>query len=286
MIYLLYFDLHCDTPFECYTKNQQLYVNQLSISGEQGSIFQEWTQVFAIWIKDDCENPFLLYKKILGDFKLKLKAAPKNLKPLFAVEGGAVLEKDADRLYILKNDGIRLLTPTWNGENCIAGGVDSNKGLTDFGKTVIKKINQLKIGCDLSHIGEKSFFDIIDYADFPLATHSNCKKICNHKRNLTDTQIRLICDRGGIIGLCFYPTFLGGDVFQKIYENIFHLADMGFEDNISIGSDFDGAEMDKKLDKLSKIPDLYAFLKAKGLKDSLLYKIFYENANNYIAKLQ
>lgn len=146
-------------------------------------------------------------------------------------------------------------------------------------------MNNLKIGCDLSHINEKSFYSAIEYAAFPLATHSNSKKICNHKRNLTDEQIKLICEKGGIIGFCFYPKFLGGDVFEKLYENIFHIADMGFENHIAIGSDFDGAEMDKKLGKIEKVPDLYTFLKAKGLSDSLLHKIFYENANNYIAKL-
>ncbi len=286
MICLFYFDLHCDTPYECYTKNQQFYVNQLGISGKQGSVFEKWTQVFAIWIKDDSENPFLLYKNILGDFKLKLKKAPENLNPLFAVEGGRVIENDADRLYILKDDGIRLLTLTWNGENNIAGGIDTDKGLTDFGKAVINKMNTLKIGCDMSHLNEKSFYKAIEYAEFPLATHSASKKICNHKRNLTDEQIHIICEKGGIIGLCFYPEFLGGDAFEKIYENIFHIASMGFENSIAIGSDFDGAKMDKRLDKIGKIPNLYTFLKAKGLNDSLLHKIFYKNANNYIAKLE
>ena len=222
----------------------------------------------------------------MGDFKLKLKTAPKNLNPIFAVEGGAVLENDSERLFILKEDGIKFLTLTWNGENSIAGGVDSDKELTGFGKNTIKTMNRLKIGCDLSHINQKSFLGAIEYAEFPLATHSNSKKICNHKRNLTDEQIKLICEKGSIIGLCFYPEFLGEDVFEKIYENIFHISDMGFENHIAIGSDFDGAKMDYKLEKLEKIPDLYAFLKIKGLDNGLLYKIFYENANNYIAKFK
>lgn len=286
MINLNYFDLHCDTSYECYTKNQKFYVNELSVSGEQGEIFDNWTQTFAVWIKDNAENPFLLYKNILSDFKSKLENKPQNLKPILSVEGGAVIEEDFDRIYILKDDGIRFLTLTWNGENGIAGGVDSDKGLTDFGKEAINKMNRLKIGCDLSHINEKSFSGAIEYAEFPLATHSNSKKICNHKRNLTDEQIKLICEKGGIIGICFYPQFLGGDVFEKLYENIFHIADMGLENHIAIGSDFDGAEMDKRLNKIEKIADLYAFLKKKGLNNTLLDKILYENANNYIAKLE
>lgn len=281
-----FFDLHCDTPYECYTKNQEFYVNCLAVSGKKGTVFNNWKQTFAIWIKDETENPFLLYKNILCDFKLKVQKRPHNLTPLFAVEGGAVLENDADRLFILKTDGIKLLTLTWNGENNIAGGTKTDKGLTDFGKTVIDKMNRIEIGCDLSHLNDKSFFDVIEYADFPLATHSNCRKLCNHPRNLTDEQIKLICEKGGIIGLCFYPEFLGGDTFQKIYENIYHICDMGFENNIAIGSDFDGAEMDRRLSNISKIPHLCRFLKQKGLDSDLLNKIFFQNANNYIAKLK
>ena len=280
-----YFDLHCDTPYECYTKNQEFYVNQLAVSGKMGEGFDEWAQTFAVWIKDDIKNPFLLYKNILKDFKLKLLGKPQNLKAVFAVEGGAVLENDSDRIFELKADGIKFLTLTWNGENNIAGGVHTDKGLTDFGKSVIEKMNRIKIGCDVSHLNKKSFFAAVEKADFPLATHSNSENICSHPRNLSDEQIKLLCEKGGIMGLCFYPDFLGQSVMQKIYENIYHIADMGYQDNIAVGSDFDGGKMDKSLDNISKVPDLYFFSVKKGLDKSLLNKIFYENANNYIAKL-
>ena len=220
-----------------------------------------------------------------SDFKVKIQDKPLNLTPLFSVEGGAVLENDSDRLFILKEDNIRFLTLTWNGENKIAGGVNSNKGLTDFGREVIGKMNRLKIGCDLSHLNKKSFYSVLEYAKFPLATHSNCGEICDHPRNLNIEQIKLLCEKKGIIGLCFYPLFLGGDVYQKIYENVFFLCDKGYENHIAIGSDFDGAKMDKKLDSISKITFLYDFLEQKGIKKDLLNKIFYENAYNYIANL-
>jgi len=280
-----FFDLHCDTPFECYKKNQEFYVNRLAVSAKHSACFENWSQVFAVWIKDDTENPFFLYKNILSDFKNKLSGIPHNLTPYFAVEGGVVLEKDAERLFILKQDGIKLLTLTWNGENAIAGGVNSDKGLTSFGETVINTMNRLKIGCDLSHTNEKSFYSAIEKAEYPLATHSNCYALCDHKRNLKDEQIKLIAQKGGIIGLCFYPEFLKGNTIDSLYKNIFHLCDMGLENHIAIGSDFDGAKMDKCLDKTSKVPDFYAFLKQKGFSETLLYKIFYKNAYKFIANL-
>ena len=281
-----FFDLHCDTPYECYTKNQEFYVNRLGISGEGGKDFNNWYQTFAFWIKDGLENPFDFYKKMYSDFKTKLKNKPNNLTPLFSVEGGDLIENDSDRLFVLKEDNIRFLTLTWNGENKIAGGVNSDKGLTDFGKEVIDKMNFLKIGCDLSHLNKKSFYSALEYAEFPLATHSNCSEICRHPRNLNTEQIKLLCEKKGIIGLCFYPLFLGGDVFEKIYENICFLCDKGYENHIAIGSDFDGAKMDERLDNISKIPFLYEFLEQKGIKRDVLNKIFYENAYNYIANLK
>ena len=146
-------------------------------------------------------------------------------------------------------------------------------------------MNTLKIGCDLSHINEKSFYSAIEIADFPLATHSNCRTLLDHPRNLTDEQIKLIAEKGGIIGLCYYPAFLGGKPFDALYKNICHLLEMGLENNIALGSDFDGALMDETLSSPLDIPCFYEFLSRNGLENKLLDKIFFQNANNYIAKL-
>ena len=205
--------------------------------------------------------------------------------PFFSVEGGAVLGDDIERLQILKQDEIKLLTLTWNGENALAGGLKSQKGLTKLGKKVIERMNSFKIGCDLSHLNRKSFYYAVEYAEFPLASHSNCFNLCDNIRNLDDEQIDLICEKNGVIGLCFYPEFLGKNVFEKIYENIFYLLDKGYENNISIGSDFDGGAMSPQLNSVQKVPVLYGFLKQRGLNEALLDKIFYINAYNFIAKL-
>lgn len=280
-----FFDLHCDTPFECFTKSQKFYVNRLAVSGKKGETFNNWCQTFAFWIRDDLASPFEKYKETYADFALKLAEKPRNLTPYFAVEGGALLENDADRIFKLKSDGIIFLTLTWNGENNLAGGVKSDKTLTDFGKKAIKNLNRCKIGCDLSHLNQKSFFKAAEISDFPLATHSNCRSLCDNPRNLSDEQIKILHQKGGIMGLCFYPEFLGDDVFESIYRNIFYLCEKGYEDIIAIGSDFDGARMSPKLDNISKVKDLYSFLEGKGFKSELLHSIFYLNAYNFVAKL-
>ncbi len=275
-----YFDLHCDTPYECYFKKQDFFKNNLAVSGVKGAAFENWKQVFAVWIRDDQDSPYTLYKAILKDFKEKIKSKPDNLTPYFSVEGGAVIEDNIDRLYELKRDGICALTLTWNGENRIAGGSKTDKVLTDFGKRVIKELNSLNMQCDLSHLNEQSFYSAVELADFPIATHSNCKSAFDCPRNLSDNQLKLIAEKGGLVGLCFYPEFLGGDVFEKLYENIYHLLELGMENNIALGSDFDGADMAEGLCDITKIPFLYEKLKEKGINETVLDKIFYKNAEN------
>ena len=203
-----FFDLHCDTAYEMYLKNEGFLNNNLAVSARLGECFRNWSQTFAIWIEETKENPFSFYKNAISHLKNSIYG---KVKPIFAVEGGSVIENDIDRLYELQYDGIKFLTLTWNGENLIAGGAKSDKDLTDFGKSVIKEMNKIGMAVDVSHLNDKSFYSAIEKADKILATHSNCRSICNHKRNLTDEQIKLLVQKNGIIGLNFYPEFLGGN---------------------------------------------------------------------------
>ncbi len=282
--YVNYFDLHCDTASEIYNKKTDFFEGSLAVNFNKIP-FDEWCQTFAFFIKDDRENPFSLYKNMLSYFTDKMKISLQPFEYILAVEGGAVLQEDCDRLYILKNDRIKFLSLAWNGETALAGGAYSEKGLTKLGEKAVALMNKLKIACDLSHLNEKSFYKAVELSSYPLATHSNCYNICCHKRNLKEEQIKAVSEKKGIIGLCFYPQFLGCDVLEGIYKNIFYLLDKGYEDIIAIGSDFDGGEMDKKLDNIAKVPILYRYLEDKGIENRLLSKIFYENAEKFVAKL-
>ena len=280
-----FFDLHCDTALECYKRNCGFSENDLAISGSGAVAFDNWYQCFAVFINDGTKEPFELYKSVLYDFKRKLNPPP-NLHPFYTVEGGLVIENDIKRLKTLKEDGVKAVTLTWNGENQIAHGVNSFGGLKSFGKDVIREMNALRIACDLSHLNEESFFDCLELGDAVFASHSCCKSVFEHKRNLSNTQLKLIAQKGGVVGICFYPAFLGGDnVFQKIYENICQMLNLGLENNISIGSDFDGCVMADSLCKITQIPDLYCFLEGKGLDKAVLDKIFFKNALNFFSKL-
>lgn len=280
-----FFDLHCDTPYACFEKNQEFLNNTLAVSGRKGKVFEIWKQCYAVWIKDEQENAFSLYRSIIDDFKRKIRYCPDNHTPIFTLEGGSVLEDKLERLETLKNDGIRAITLTWNGENLLAGGVDSQKTLTDLGVAAIKEMNRLKIACDLSHINKTGFFEALEYAKYPLITHTCMNSIVAHKRNITEIQARQVAERGGIIGICFYPEFVGYDVFEGVYRNIYYLCELGLENSISIGSDFDGCQMSFCLDSIEKVPNLFDYLYNRGINDKTLNKIFYDNAEKFFSCL-
>ncbi len=280
-----FFDLHCDTAYKCYRDNLQFTDDALAVAPQKAISFEEWYQCFAIFIKDGTNNPFEYYKKSLENFKNQLKNKPKNLTPIFTVEGGLLIEDDLSRVETMYNDGIRVLTLTWNGENQIAGGVDSDVGLKKFGIDVINELNKFNIMTDLSHLNKKSFYDAIEISNTPIVTHSCLEYVHNHRRNIDDDQLKLLVQKGGIFGLCFYPVFLGeGNVFENIYKNVFRILDLGYEDYFSIGSDFDGADMDNELNDISAVPILYEYLKSQNINENILNKIFFENAYNFFKK--
>lgn len=281
-----YFDLHCDTATVSFEKSLSFDSNMLSVNSKVGKSFTDYKQCFAIFINENKKCPFEFYKNCIYNFKNKLKNKQVNLTPIFTVEGGIVIEDDISRVYTLYNDGIKTVSLTWNGETTLAGGVNTESPLKPFGIDFLKELNSLNIACDLSHLNTKSFYGAIEYADNVIATHSNCFSVCPHKRNLTDEQLLLIKEKQGIVGLCVYPLFLGGnDVFEDFYKHLYHILDLGLENNVSIGSDFDGADMDKKLSSPDDMECLYKFLNNKGIEISILNRLFYENADNFFLKL-
>lgn len=272
-----YFDLHCDTASVCFKKYILPDDNSLAASVSKGQIFDDWCQCYAIFIDDNSDEPRSDYHNILGDFKRKT-AALKMPRFILTLENASAIDslEFVDRISA---DGIRAVTLTWNGENALAGGAYADVGLKPFGRQVISALNKKKIAVDLSHLNRKSFYKAGEAADTVFASHSCCDKTHNHPRNLTDEQLLYIARRGGVIGVCFYPEFLGTKYsFEGVWRHINHLLNIGLENSISIGSDFDGADMSKMLDGVDKIPDLCRFLLKRGIGANLLEKIFFDNA--------
>jgi len=298
------FDLHCDTLYECYKNGYNLTNENLAVSIRNLQDFGQHCQVFAIWLNDNLKNPYELYLEILNDsifnFQLNSKyialckhksevqnTLKQNKSVAFlSVEGGTLIESEPARVEWINNDGVKIITLTWNKSNRLAGGANSHGNLTKLGKDVIKRMNHLNMAVDLSHLNMKSFYSCIDIADNCLATHSNCSSVFNHKRNLTDEQLKMIKDKNGIVGICFYPEFLGrGNVFEKIYSNVSHMLDLRLENCLSLGSDFDGANMSPLLKNPTDLVSLYEFLWDKGIDSLTLENLFYNNAYKFYDKL-
>ena len=169
--------------------------------------------------------------------------AKTNVKAFLSIEGGEAISSlaDLERLYEL---GVRMIAPTWNFRNHIACGVmeSEDTGLTPFGRELIREMNRLGIIIDVSHLSQKSFWDICDISQKPVcASHSNSRSVKNHPRNLTDEQFVKIKEMGGVVGINFYPPFLGDDISDAT-RHIERFLSLGGEDNIGLGSDFDGVD--------------------------------------------
>lgn len=160
---------------------------------------------------------------------------------LTGVEGGHMIEDNLDYLDSIYNRGARYMTLTWNNSTSWASSAADEtsgklpygtKGLTDFGKLVVKKMNTLGMMVDISHVGEQTFYDVINVSNKPvIASHSSVYSLCPHSRNLTDKQIRAIGKNGGVIFINFYSGFIDSTYMRR--KNSFLQNHKGEADSLS-----------------------------------------------------
>lgn len=295
------FDLHCDTLYRTFTENKSIITNDCEISVQRADIFDNWIECMAVWIPDEvrgkaaeklvenCYNH--LQKEIaesegsvaqtdcIGDIKTK-----KNI--ILTIEGGAALNGKLENISKYRRMGVRAMTLTWNGRCEIGGGanVETSSGLTDFGRAVIPEMEKQGIVVDVSHASDKLFYDVAEIAKRPfVATHSNSRAVCAHRRNLTDEQFEIIIKSGGIVGLNFHKYFLSEDNQSvcDIIKHAEHFLSIGGEDALSIGSDFDGGELPDDMKSISDIEKVRDEFLRLNYNEELVNKIFYENAHNF-----
>lgn len=302
-----FFDLHCDTLYRCLEEDASLCRNNFHISLQKGNAFENWGQCFAAWIPDELRgsDAVSLVDRAIAKFEAELEAnkhfmqkctSAKNLKDaekarkcasILALEGGAALDGKISELYKVATRGVKIITLTWNG-HCELGdgcGVLNPLGITAFGKEAVKKMQELGVFVDVSHASDKLFYDVVNVSQKPIiATHSNSRAVCGHKRNLTDEQFRLIKDSGGIVGINFCKDFLnerGAAGFDDILAHVEHFLQLGGEHTICMGSDFDGADMPSGISGIESIGSLRDYFAQKGYGDDILEDIFYNNAHRF-----
>mgnify|MGYP005856011639 CR=1 FL=1 len=203
----------------------------------------------------------------------------KKIAALLSVEGGEALEGSIHVLRMLYRLGVRSLTLTWNGRNELGDGVgvQEGAGLTQFGKKVVREMNSLNMIIDVSHLAEKGFWDVLKISQAPvIASHSNCRAICGHPRNLNDAQIRALAEKGGVMGITYVPAFLGGNnpSVKEVLDHIEHAVNVGGIECVGLGSDFDGTdELPDGLEDCSRIEAITAGLIDRGYDKCAINKI-------------
>ena len=166
---------------------------------------------------------------------------------MLGIENGYAIGKDIRNVERFRNRGVVYMTLCHNGNNDICGSARYNyacEGVSEFGAQVIREMNRVGMMVDLSHAGEQSFYDTLAISQAPVVcSHSSCKALCDHPRNLTDEQLKAIARQGGVVQVCLYGGFLRKEGTATICDAIEHLNHMvnliGIE-HVGIGTDFDG----------------------------------------------
>ncbi|MDD2401105.1 MAG: dipeptidase [Clostridia bacterium] len=229
-------------------------------------------------------------KDDLNNLITKRKQGQQLIGVLLSIEGGEALEGKLSSLRVLYKLGIRSLTLTWNQRNQIADGVwetGTTGGITTFGKKVVEEMNTLGMIIDVSHISEAGYWDVLSMSKMPvIATHSCCRSLHDHRRNLSDEQLCALGKNGGLVGINFYPDFLGESkiTINNVIEHIEHASIIAGVNNVGLGSDFDG--IDKTpigLENATKYPVLHEKMLQRGWKEEDVQKIM---GGNYIRVLK
>lgn len=229
-----------------------------------------------------------------------------RMSAMLTMEEGAICEGKPEYLRIFYELGVRMFTFTWNFPNELAYPnrrkatkthdnsfvadtlvPETESGLTELGFSFLEEMERLGMIVDVSHLGDKGILDVISHAKKPfVASHSNARAVCGHVRNLTDEMIRGIAEKGGVMGMNFFPDFLrdgkneGASLktgLDAVVAHICHMVRVGGIDCVGLGSDFDGIPVYCELTDASKMPLLEEKLRAERFTEEEIEKIFYKN---------
>ncbi len=330
-------DMHCDTLSEIWRGNaQSLECNGLCVDLERLKKAGAKTQFFACFVNAAGSGSDVwerAWKNVLGMTELARSSEGEQLhfireageveggnpinpvcppvpeqefsgiKGILTVEEGGVLNGKMERLDELYRRGIRLITLTWNYENCI-GSPNSldpqvmERGLKPFGIQMVERMNELGMIIDVSHLSDGGFWDCIRCSRTPIvASHSNARSLCSHPRNLTDEMLRALGNKGGVAGVNFYSAFLrekdgtGESVragLEDIVRHMRRMMDQAGEDAVALGTDFDGFETEALPEKIRGVQDmdlLWEAMKRSGITSRQIDKIAYGNVSRIMKEV-
>ncbi len=224
--------------------------------------------------------------KAVCDINKYLSVKPKNCHLAFEDIGYT----DLHRIDCLLKFIPIYVSFTWNGENSLGYGCDfQEEDLKNEGISLIKKVNDYNVAIDCAHVSRKGFYTLADRANTFLCSHTAFDGVYKHKRNITDEQIKIIIEKGGVVGLCLYSDFLSNKKRATINDIVLHIDyfvnKFGY-DNLCIGTDFFGAKnFVSNINNYQKMIKIVEKLKKIGYNIKAVESIFFENAIKFLKKV-
>ena len=305
-------DLHCDTIMQLldHPDSGDLYRNTWKIDIEKLQKAHSKVQDFALFInlgktndpygryeemRNLCTTQIHLYgehiQHVLSYQDVESVYESGKIGALMSIEEGGVLGGDLDKLKQAYQDGVRLITLTWNYPNGLGEPHcgEQHKKLTPKGIEFVEAMQDLGIIVDCSHLNDAGTEQLGDILDVPfVASHSNAREVTAHTRNLPDNLIKLIANKGGVIGLNFAQSFLGISPVSRIEDIVKHglyLINKGGEDVVALGTDFDGIKPNTEIKDASEMYRLYDAFKEVGLSVEQCEKLFWKNADRLLKEI-
>lgn len=320
------FDAHCDIWTDVthhflageHDIFRKYHYERLKKGGIEGGIFVIWNdppfdedplkrthQMQAAITQEEPECADIL--RVVRSYEEMIQAREEGkMYALIGHEGLKSIGEDIDMIDEFYAFGARHASLTWNEENPLATGARGNpeRGLTECGRRAVRKIQDLGMILDVSHLNDASFWDLLDAATGPVAaTHSNCRALCNQARNLTDDQLRELAKTGGIVGLNSFNEFVHPEEDKQTVENLVkhlqHLVEVMGIEHVGFGFDFSefccGATLSAfssqanpytiGLEDASKVPNVIAEMRRVGFHEEEIEKIAYKNWHRLIKEV-
>lgn len=302
-----YFDCHADTLTEILKPGDTLEENSCNLDLKRvGDFVENYTQIFAVWkdaLQLDKENPdkdfFRLYDRAMAylaeeNRKIALCLSGEEMEKahrqrkaaaFLSVEDISIMGTYTEKI---REMGFRFAMLTWNYENKYACGAaaDQSKGLTPEGKEMVKTLTDQDIVLDISHLSDQGVEDLLELTDRPvMASHSDLREVWNMPRNIQKAHLQELIRRKGIIGMNFFAPFVGEKPqVSDLLKHMDAVLEMGGEDSLAIGSDFDGCDglFPEGIRGVQSVPFLRDELLKHGYTEELTEKIFYGNAHRFI----
>lgn len=290
-----------------YAASSHLRSNNGHIDLERGLQFKRYAQFFALfhdaaeapadgmWAQCQRMHDFFLHemadsadiaRHCRTGAEVDKTVAEGKAAALLSIEGADLIDCDLHKIETVSDWGVRFLNPVWNRANVLSGtnAEDPGCGLSAAGRDFIRVLEEYEIYPDVSHLSDAGFWDLVHMARRPIiASHSNARAVCPHRRNLTDDQFKAIRDLGGVVGLNLYLDFVGESTTDALVAHVERFLELGGEKTLCLGGDLDGCEaLAGGMTGIQDMPKLYGALIARGYDEALLEDIFWNNLRRLI----